>query len=232
MAIDLDSQNSLGLHFGMEPAEGLGLASSSLTASGLQNWLARFTGGTSVFPFGRVAARELSSIEAAMVRDPTWLRQRLDAVVPAKTEFLVLDTPPRTGPWLKSALALADAVVVLVQPTPASYATLPAIEALLSEQLPDGRRRARYLVNQFDARLALHRDIYGSVRGMLGDRAFPFPVQADEIVPEAMARRKLIVQQAADSQVVSALSNLAEWLEGEAAAVHDSVPHPAIAGVG
>ena len=217
MAVDLDPQNGLGLHFGMDPAEVIGLVSPNLSTVGVHTWLARFRGGAAVFPFGRLDSAQLATLESVVAEDTTWVQQRLKSVVPAQTEFLLLDTPAVQGPWVKAALSFADAVIVVLQPNAAAYATLPQVEALLSEHHPHGNRHARYLLNGFDARRSLDRDIFGSLRGMLGDRAFAFPVQGDTIVPEALARRKLIVQEAADSQVVAALAGLAEWLETEAA---------------
>ncbi len=231
MAVDLDPQNGLGLHFGMDPAEVIGLVSPNLSSVGVHTWLARFRGGAAVFPFGRLDSAQLATLESVVAEDTTWVQQRLKSVVPAQTEFLLLDTPAVQGPWVKAALSFADAVIVVLQPNATAYATLPAVEALLSEHHPHGNRHARYLLNGFDARRSLDRDIFGSLRGMLGDRAFAFPVQGDSIVPEALARRKLIVQEAADSQVVAALAGLAEWLETEAAGRMEPAEQPKRAAV-
>jgi cellulose synthase operon protein YhjQ len=147
------------------------------------------------------------------------VQKRLEAVIPDDTEILVFDTPARPSAWLRQVLLIADVVLVVVTPDAASYATLPATEALLEEYRPgaEGRRRAHYLVNRFDARRALDRDMLASLRGMMPDRALARPIHSDGIVADALARRKFVVQEGPDSQVVSELSSLAVWIEAHTA---------------
>jgi cellulose synthase operon protein YhjQ len=228
VAVDLDPQNALALHFGIDPGEPFGFCAPSASAQDVSLWFNRFRVSAAVMPFGLLTGPQLATLENMVARDPGWIHKRLESVIPPETELLVLDTPARASPWTRYALSIADAVLVVVGPDPASYATLPATEALLEECMPgpQARRRAQYLVNQFDARRALDRDVLASLRGMLPERVIARPVHADEVVPEALARRKFVVQEGPDSQVVAELSALAVWAEVAATEVREAVSQP------
>ncbi len=230
VAADLDPQNALGLHFGLEGGESFGLFSANLAPQEVALWLARFRSAAAVLPFGPLTGAQIAGLEAASAREPQWLQKRLAAFVPNETEFLVLDTPARASPWLKQALTLADTVLVVLGPDAAGYATLPATEALLDEWVPggQGRRRARYLVNKFDARRALDRDVLSSLRGVIPERTFARAIHADEVVSESLARRRLVVREGPESQVVAELSALAEWVEVTAAEMRKASPLPLV----
>lgn len=218
VAVEVDPQGGLPLHFGVEPDEPMGVFQPSLSPQAAAAWLSRFRSGPAVFPFGKLAGSLQAGLEAAVARDPLWLPRRLQAIVPPDCDFVLLDLPSASHPLWRSAIGIADSVVVALAPEAAAYATLPQMEALLDECVPEpGRRAVRYLVNRFDARRTFHRDLLASLRGMMGPRAFSFAVHEDPVVGEALARRRLVVQEAADSQVVAALGNLADWLEDVAA---------------
>lgn len=221
LAVDLDPQGALGLHFGVDPEEETGLFQHQLSRQGAAEWLARFRGGPAVLPFGKLTAAQLSGLESTCARDPSWLPKRIQSLMPDDCEFVLLDLPAATHPLWRAAVGIADKVVALLSPEPSAYATLPQLELLFDEcSAAPGRRGVHYLLNRFDARRALDRDLFASLRGMMGPRALPFPIHADPVVAEALARRRLIMQEAADSQVVAGLGSLAEWVEqaGQASA--------------
>ena len=228
VAVDLDPQNALAHHFGIDPSEPFGLCAPSVSEQEIGLWFNRFRVSAGVMPFGQLSGPQLTALEALVARDPGFIHKRLEAMIPEETELLVFDTPARATPWTRFALTMADAVLVVVEPDAASYATLPATEALLEECMPgaQARSRAQYLVNRFDARRALDRDVLASLRGMLPDRVFARPVHADEVVPEALARRKFVVQEGPDSQVVAEISSLAVWAEVAALETHEATAKP------
>lgn len=218
IAVDADPQNALALHFGVEPGETAGLSQKGFIARDASSWLVRFRGGAACLPFGRLGPQESMSLEFAVALEQDWLRSRLDELLPTEVEFTVIDTPAAPSPWVEQALSIADAVLVVLRPDAASYATLPAVEDLLDASLPGGlvRSRARFLINDFDERRELDRDVVAALRGYLVERALPFCVHADDIVAEALARRRLITVEGGASQVLADVRVLGEWVESQA----------------
>lgn len=212
LAVDLDPQNGLGHHFGMEPSERFGLVRPGLSVGDVSDFLARERGAVAWLPFGASNEVELAEAEGRVARDADWLRLRLEAFTPADCEYVILDTPPGRTPWGRQALAVADQVLVVVCPHPAAYAVLPATEALLAEALGPAHHDAVYLLNRFDGRSALDRDGAASLRAALSERVLPFAIQSDEVVREALAHRRTVIHEAVDSQVTADYVQLAEWL--------------------
>jgi cellulose synthase operon protein YhjQ len=221
VALELDPQGSLALHFGTAQEESPGALQPSLTQQAAAAWLSRFRSGPGVFPFGKLTAGLQTSLEQTLARDPKWLPKRLAAVLPEDLEYVVIDLPVATHPLFRAAAGMADTLIAVLTPEPPAYASMPQLEELLAECAPRGGRPAvRYLLNRFDAGEPFHRDFFASLRGMMGERVLPFPVHADRAVQEAAARRHLLVQEAADSQVMAELARLAEFCEEVA-----KVPH-------
>jgi len=212
LAFDLDPQNQLALHFGVDPDTRIGMGQPNVAVRDVVQFLDRQL-GAAVLPFGTLAEAALAEMEARIAEDDTWLRLRLEAFAPSDADFVLLDVPAGRGPWIRQALAVADQVIVVLAPTPASYASVPATELLLAEALGHrGAAEAVYLVNGFDGRSVLQRDLVGGLRAALGERVLPMTIQRDESVPEALMQRRSILQHASDSQVTADLGQLGEWL--------------------
>lgn len=213
LAVDLDPKNLLGLHFGIEAAERVGIARPHASVSETTGFLGRQRGNTAVLPFGNLETEELDATEARLATDPNFLRLRLEAFTPAECAFAVLDVPAGRSNWARQALSVADQVVVVLAPHPAAYATVPGTERFLAERLGEvGASKAVYLVNGFDGRSALERDLLAGLRAILRDRLLPFPVQRDEVVREALLARTAVLHAGPDSQVAADYGELAAWL--------------------
>lgn len=212
LAVDFDPQDALALHFGVEPGQAQGIATRELGPRQAQPWLLRFRGGPPCIPFGQPDPAALKLLESSLLADRDWLKGRLDELQPAETEFVLLDTPAGASPWTRQALDAADLVLVVLQADAASYATLPALEELL-DSAPEARAHTRFLVNRFDERRELDRDVLAALRGYLAERALPFAMHDDDVVGEALARRHLITVEGGSSQVAADLRVLAGWAE-------------------
>ncbi len=217
VAVDLDPQDTLGLHFGQHLEEAAGMSCEDPAAESQQLLVARARGGPVVVPFGKLDPAKLAMLEWKMTLERDWLRRRLDQAVPRDTDVLLIDTPAGQRPMVEQALSLCEVALVVLAPNVTSYSTLPAIEELLEANVSPSCT-VRVLVNGFNATRALDGDVMASLRGVLGQRLFPQPVQEDEAVAEALGRLKPLLHEAADSQAAADLAAIAEWIETYAAA--------------
>jgi cellulose synthase operon protein YhjQ len=195
LAVDLDPQGALGLHFGLRPGAG-------------PDDLADGHADVPHVPFGA-----LGLDPTAGTVDPAWLAGRIAALAPDTPDLVLLDVPAGPTPGLGAALALADAALVVLLPDAASYATLPATEAMFASARPP-----LYVVNQVDGRRPLCADVLAGMRRFLGDRPL-YAVHADERVREALALGRTLLEEPAGSQVVADLEAIAEGLAGVRAVI-------------
>jgi cellulose synthase operon protein YhjQ len=218
LALDLDPQNGLGAHFGVDHGSMPGLCDGVLETPAIARALpARDRAELPVVPFAGRLERP-TGIEELVAKDPDWLHRRVQAFTPNGCEFVFFDTPAYRSPWLLRALELADLVLGVVTPDPACYATLPATETLL-RQVRGSRAEgmeAHYVINRFDASSPLARDLASALRGSFGPRLLSTVIREDVIVREALGRRRTVVGEATDSQVLADLASIIEWLSASA----------------
>lgn len=162
-------------------------------------------------------------IEAELDLDPRWLRSLIEDLAQADYDVAIIDTPAGNNLWSRQALAAADQVIVVLQPDPASYATVPATRAWLDHNPnPSLARRGTYwLLNGMDARLQLSRDIKSALSNLMPDQLLPIAIPYDEAVREALGHQQTLTRRFPDSQVMTSLRDLADFLsdrlEAEAA---------------
>jgi cellulose biosynthesis protein BcsQ len=162
--------------------------------------------------FGERAGRGEAPACVAAGADPSAF---LDALA-VEPDAVVLDTPAGPAAALEQALASADEVLVALRADQVSCDAAPGTEALLARcRARSWRRfRARYVVNQFDARRAGDREAWAALRAMLGGRLWPSPIQWDEAVLAARARHRAVAEVAPASQVAAEVAALARELAG------------------
>lgn len=217
LALDLDPQNLLGLHFGARQGMRAGLSQIGL---GQDPWdLAAHLNHAEVtlgcVPFGFCSDGELMKLETKLSKEGRWLSRQLSEVGPA-SDLAVLDTPPGRTIWARQALASADLALVVLRADAASYATLPTVEMFLRETGMNADR-VHFIVNQFDSRKSLSRDMLAALKGVRGDRLLPFTIPYDEQIRESFAERSTLPARNVSSRVLDILRELATWITGRLA---------------
>ena len=131
----------------------------------------------------------------------------------AAPDAVVLDTP---AAGVEQALAAADEVVVVLRADAASRAAVRGVDAVVARAwLRAPRRfRARYVVNQFDARRAANRGAWAALRADLGARLWPRPLQRDAAVGAARAAGRELGEVAPGSQLAADVELLARAVAG------------------
>jgi cellulose synthase operon protein YhjQ len=211
-AVDLDPQNALHWHFGMEPMHD-GLCERSLEAGNWGGLVAVGEHGVGVLPYGAASEPEREAFEELLAHEPDWVGDQLGGAALGLDSVVLIDTPPGPSVYLKQVFACADVVLVALLPDAASYATVPAMESWLDEM---GEHytgfRTFYVLNQVDRSDALNRDVAEVLRQHLGARLVPVAVHADEAVCEALAFQQPVLVYDPHGQASHDFARLAAWL--------------------
>ena len=201
LAIDLDPQNALRLHFGMDPGAVEGLASASLAGSSWAPVMFQFGSSSYYLPFGSMHENQRRQFERDLDVDDNWLISNLTALDLPDDFLVVIDTPPGASVYLRQVLQHANFAVTVVLPDIASYASLPAM-ANLYQMYCAGRSNflgATFLINQSSSVHQLGRDIADTLRvhgrdNMIGN------IQHDQAVGEALAFSQTVIDYDPHSQ--------------------------------
>jgi cellulose synthase operon protein YhjQ len=135
---------------------------------------------------------------------------------------IVVDVATANRKWMSRLLSLGPTLLVPILPDMSSVACLGSLEAL--DAGPASRKKALYLLNQFDASSPLHRDVRAILQQQLGDRLLPFVLRRSSLVSEALAEGMTLIDYAPGSEVAADYRDLAGWLR--------SLSAPATAGSG
>lgn len=211
--VDLDPQNALHLHFGVDDTHSAGVCRQSLAG---ENW--RDMGLSSAhevlcLPYGMASETERKAFESLLQGQPDWIGEQIRAAGLTRDAVVLIDTPPGSSVYRKQALACADLVIVVLLADASSYATIPAMESCLAE-LEHTRPgvSSLYLINQVDKSEILNRDVVNLLSLKLKDKMIPMSIHDDEAVREALAFQQPVLAYNPHGQASHDFAMLADWL--------------------
>jgi len=218
LAVDFDPQNSLRFHFGINPSDEGGIASSGLQSSGWKEAIIKSNEGCSVLPFGKITESERSNFEQAIATQANLLKEQLQSLGLSKEAYVVIDTSGQL-PYLQQALSAANLTIVVNIADAASYTTIPMINGAI-EQYCEGRSDyvgSLYLLNQIDRSRQLNGDVADIVTMQVGAENIAL-VHQDQSVQEALACRTNVLAYdqtcRATQDFSDAASKISEFMSG------------------
>ena len=186
LAIDLDPQNALQYHLGVESGVP-GMCNTNQAATAWASLLQQGFEGVQLLPYGVPSNDERSALEREMSQDRHWLARQLDHLALGENDLVILDTPTGRTAYLQQALDVADQVLVVTTADAASFITMDQMDRLLGAL---GARPAfsvcNYVVNQFDAGREFSRDMLEVLKRRLG-RQLLGVIARDNTLGEALA---------------------------------------------
>ncbi|TDN63427.1 cellulose biosynthesis protein BcsQ [Paraburkholderia sp. BL10I2N1] len=214
IAIDLDPQNALRLHFGIALDSIDGLSRATLSGDSWQTVMMDGIDGVTVVPYGAVVEDDRRRFEAHLDRDPLWIAQTLASLGLDAADVVIIDTPPGSSTYTRSALCAASFALNVVLADAASYAAIPLMERLIETYAaprPEFGGEG-YVINQVDQSRQLSKDVLKVLRQLLGARLFSGVIHADEAISEALACDTTLIHYDPLSQAAADLRACGDWL--------------------
>lgn len=212
--VDLDPQNALRWHLGLNEGIVEGLATSGANEPGHWGSIAiESPFGVRCLPYGEAQEEERLQFESVLNECPDWLSEHIRVAGLDEDAVVLIDTPPGPSTYLRQVYQCADLVVVVVLADAASYASVTAMESWRAE-LPDDLPPVKtlYLLNQVDRSDLLNKDVADILRQRMPDALIPLEVHQDESVREALAFQQPVMVYNAHGQASHDLAHLAEFL--------------------
>jgi cellulose synthase operon protein YhjQ len=212
-AIDLDPQNGLQWHFGLEAQDSDGVCEISVRSEPWRRGDLPSGFDVDCMPYGAGVEKDRETFEALLEREPEWLGTQIKRSDLTKDAVVLIDSPPGVSVYQKQIFACADLILVVVLADAGSYATIPAMETCLDEmekRYPN--LRSAYVLNQIDRSKSLNRDVADLLQRYLGDRLVPVGIHADSAVGEALAFHQPVLVYDPHGQASHDLDRLASWV--------------------
>ena len=214
IALDLDPQNSLRLHFGVSLDSIDGLSRATLSGETWQTVMFDGLDGVTVLPYGAVVEDDRRRFEAHIDRKPLWLLQSLNSLNLDPSDIVIIDTPPGSSMYTRTALCAATFALNVVLADAASYAAIPQMERMIETYAaprPDFDGQA-YVINQVDQSRQLAKDVLKVLRHLLGENLFPGVIHQDEGVSESLACDTTLIHYDPLSQAAADFRACGQWL--------------------
>jgi cellulose synthase operon protein YhjQ len=202
IALDLDPQNALRLHFGVSLQDSAGFTHLLARHPDWRDCLRKAPAGISLLPYGSSPMGDAIDLAVAVAERPALLQGPVDDILASRDICLVVDTPPGPSPLLAALLPRTDLLVTVFLVDATSVSLLPAVERGTSYAtgVPVSSAPAMgFVFNQFDPRTRLGGVIADAATQHLGDSLLGM-VYRDEYVAEAVAAQKLLADYAPSSK--------------------------------
>ena len=213
LVIDLDPQNAVRLHLGMDPGDDAGLVREGIFPEVI--FSSPF--GVDFIPFGRVSEEELLDFENELEARPHWVASAIAGLRETGYDYVLLDTPPGATVYLPQALYAAERALIVVLADAASYTSLTKIFKLLDEYAQQASTQhpaplAHILLNQMQESSKLSQQVRAAVINSYGNMVVPLVIHRDALVSEALAYERSVLQYEPDAQASRDIRHLANWL--------------------
>ncbi len=210
LLIDLDPQNSQRLHLGLGPDEIAGLVREGITPHSI--FESPF--GISFIPFGRVSEPELQDFENQLKHASNWVADGIESLHESNFDFVILDTPPGPGVFLKQALQAAQRALVVLLVDAASLATVTSIESLVQQYTADRSdfRGLHLLLNQMPVSSALGHHVRSALFTNHPGQVIPVTIHKDPHVAHALAFERPVLHYEPGSSASQDIQYVADWL--------------------
>jgi cellulose synthase operon protein YhjQ len=216
LAVDLDSQNALRLHFGVPLTDSSGFVAGLLQRGG--NWrqhLRRTSSGVLLLPHGALDLRGALDLAVALDRDPELLGAPLREMLAEPNLVVMADLPPGPSQALAQLAPMATMVIGVLQAEAISAALVPDIES--GRFLGTGTMaallagRLRVVLNGVDLASRLSRASAEAVARHLGFRMLG-AMSREEVVAESLACQRLLLDHAPESRAAADLREVARLI--------------------
>ena len=211
--VDLDPQNALHWHFGLQSTQAAGVCEQSLRGADWRDAMVASEFGVACLPYGTVSEPDREAFESLLATEPQWVGAQLKRAGLGNNAVVLIDTPPGPSVYLRQVFACADLVLIVLLADAGSYATIPAMESWLGDMLKaDAHPQSLYVLNQIDRSEILNRDVAEQLQRHLGARLAPIGIHRDEAVGEALAFQQPVLVYDPHGQASHDLARLATWV--------------------
>lgn len=209
LVVDLDVQNSLRLHVGIQLGDDRGLAPCLVHGRSIREGVLPAANNLLIMPFGQVSPAQLHDVSEYLARNGNWLKDTLAPFI-ERGFVVVIDTPPGPTVYLDQTRPVSNLDVVILQADATSVSLLPSVEAhnFLGRPSPGTPRLVRYVFNLVDLRRKLTRDVVSLLRRRLAKTMLGI-VNYDDSFGDAVAHQQLVIDRAPMSKASADVRALA-----------------------
>ena len=218
LVVELNTQNGLGAHCGLEQAPQQGWLQCVEAGQWWGDAVLENSGEVKFLPFGPAATSldGLALLQRHMLQDPDWLGKQLQELEFAPDGVVLLDVALWPGAMALQALQCADLVVLTLEASPRAVAAHLALKGLLAQARPGVP--SAMVFSRFNPRRKAQAQSLLLLRQQWLGQLSPYILHDDESVPMALRQGQCVTSWAPQSQSAHDFQGISQWLLGQFAA--------------
>lgn len=220
IALDLDPQNALRLHFGVPVGDPAGYVATLVARPDWRAALRPTRQGVELLAYGRTDFAGALGFAAELAARPGLLAGPVAEMLGEPDQVVVVDTMPGPSAQIGAILPLADLVATVLLVDAMSISLIASVQSgrAFGQALPgEDDPRLLYVLNQLDRRTRLGPMIEAATARKLGGRLLA-TIYRDENVAEAGAAQRTIGEYAPSSRAAEDIQGLARAIAARLAA--------------
>lgn len=197
LAIDLDPQNTLRLHFGLSFRDEAGFFTALGRTGNWRTEACKTISGVSVLPYGAIEPRRSMELSSALLNNPEMLADPVREMLADESLVIVVDTAPGPTPAASSILPLSALTIVMLLADAGSASLIPQIASgrfagrgTLGHRIAD---QSAVVLNQVNLDSNLSAAVMDCAVETLGNRLIG-AVCRDDALAEALADKRLLTE--------------------------------------
>lgn len=213
LAVDLDSQNALRLHFNPDVELSGGWSRCLLEGHDTRDAILSTDSGLYYLPYGVLDAPEHAAMRARAAENPNFLLEMLQGIDLEDDVYVILDTPAGLNEYTDQFLRISDVSLLLIKPEMASYATFPTLRKLIEANCTSRAAFTglQYVINGVNPSTQLSKDVARFMVSELGGAQI-HQISDDVQFPQSFTFGKTAYEYDQNSQVSRQLVAVAESL--------------------
>jgi cellulose synthase operon protein YhjQ len=214
LAVDMDPQNGLGLHFGLSTENINGISRATLSSVDWRAAMCQSEQGDMILPYGLINDADRTIFERRLVDEPGHLLRQLELLKLPEDSYVILDTPPGASVYQQQAFSACHVIVLTLLADVASFATatkyIKKIEIECASR-PDFMGHM-VVINQVDRSKQLNSDLTDLMRESMDSQYFSV-IHQDQSIPEAVAWGQTVIDYDPDCSGTRDIANVVETLK-------------------
>lgn len=209
IALDLNPDNQLGLHFGLSLSESAGVSQFDSDAKNILDVLFESVDGYPFIPFGYIPESEWPVTSERLAAQ---LSALLEPILSNPDRTIVIDVPRGSFPLRDWVYQHADMMLNVIQPEPRAMPALMRYSEHQRRLQVAANCKSLVLFNAVAPHLDLSRDTLELLRSQIdADSQCPILIHRDQHMPEAFASQKPVRSLTAAAQSNRDFDALALW---------------------
>ena len=210
LAVDLCTQNGLGIHLGLQQPSRIGWASACIQGQWWADDATVNSNGVTYLPFGEVSGEELVDLHHLLEQQPEWVPEQLQELEWDVGGVVLLDAPSWPSIQARQVLGYADMIIICLDASSRACHAQSLVKSMLAQT--QSSSTIGIVITDFDPRRQSQSNALQTLHQQWAEMLIPYTLHKDEGVPAAFAQSSCVSVCNPNAQSAHDMQGIANWI--------------------